>query len=386
VSPSASDVAEVLEPASFEEAAELLAQCAADGSRVRFRGGGTKLAWGTPVEEPFVWLSSRRLDQVVAHNAGDLTAVFQAGVPLAVAQAALRSARQRLALDPPLGRGDAATIGGVVATGDFGPLRHRYGPPRDLILGMTVALSDGTVARSGGTVIKNVAGYDLGKLFAGSFGTLGMILEVAVRLHPLPADTAAAVARTSDPEVLQRAAVAVAAEPLELEALTVVWVAGTGTLLARAAGAAPAERAERAAIAMAAAGAAASVEPVADGGGSAPGRPAHEPVVLQTVARASGLAEAARCASRLGVMLSGNAVLGSWRFFPSREDAGAILNQVRTALAPAPVIVRSAPEELRAHLDAWGPIDPGGLALMRRVKERFDPAGACNPGLFVGGI
>ena len=93
-----------------------------------------------------------------------------------------------LALDPPLGPDAAATIGGVVATGDSGPLRHRYGAPRDLVVGMTIALADGTIARSGGKVIKNVAGYDLAKLFAGSFGTLGVIVEVAVRLHPL-ADT-----------------------------------------------------------------------------------------------------------------------------------------------------------------------------------------------------
>ena len=90
------------------------------------------------------------------------------------------------ALDPPLGAGDAATIGGVVATADSGPLRHRYGGVRDLVLGITVALSDGTLAKAGSKVIKNVAGYDLGKLFAGSYGTLGLIVSVTVRLHPKP--------------------------------------------------------------------------------------------------------------------------------------------------------------------------------------------------------
>src|SRR2546430_16810200 len=98
-----------------------------------------------------------------------------------------------LAIDPPLADGDAATVGGVLATADSGPLRHRHGGPRDLVLGTTVALSDGTVARAGGKVIKNVAGYDLAKLFTGSYGTLGAILEVAVRLHPLPPRTVTAV-------------------------------------------------------------------------------------------------------------------------------------------------------------------------------------------------
>ena len=98
-----------------------------------------------------------------------------------------------LALDPPLGDERRATIGGVMATADSGPLRHRYGGIRDLVVGVTVALSDGTLAKSGGKVIKNVAGYDLAKLFAGSYGTLGLIVRVAVRLHPLPPRTATAI-------------------------------------------------------------------------------------------------------------------------------------------------------------------------------------------------
>ena len=114
-------------------------------------------------------------------------------MPLARAQEAFAEAGQMLALDPP-NPGGSATVGGVVACGDSGPLRHRYGAARDLLLGMRVALADGTLARSGGRVIKNVAGYDLAKLFAGSFGTLGMIVEVVVRLHPLPAGRRTTVA------------------------------------------------------------------------------------------------------------------------------------------------------------------------------------------------
>jgi glycolate oxidase FAD binding subunit len=133
------------------------------------------------------------LTQIIEHNAGDLTATLEAGVPLAHAQQTFARAGQMLALDPPTGADGSATIGGIVATGDSGPLRHRYGAPRDLVVGMTFALGDGTIARSGGKVIKNVAGYDLAKLFAGSFGTLGMILSVSVRLHPLPATTQGAL-------------------------------------------------------------------------------------------------------------------------------------------------------------------------------------------------
>src|SRR2546426_4128393 len=148
-----------------------------------------------------------------------------------------------LAFDPRLGGPDsagepAATVGGVVATGDSGPLRHRYGAARDLLLGITVALSDGTLARAGGRVIKNVAGYDLAKLFAGSFGTLGLILEVVVRLHPRPPRTCSVVGRTDDAAALGRAASVLAHAPAQMDCLDVAWEQGRGELLARFGGAA----------------------------------------------------------------------------------------------------------------------------------------------------
>ena len=176
-------------PETFEDAAAALASATAAGQAVRIIGAGTKLSWGNPAQpgEIAVELRTSSLDEIVEHNAGDLTAILQAGVPLAVAQRTFAAAGQMLALDPPLD--PAPTIGGVIATGDSGPLRHRYGAPRDLVIGATVALSDGTIASSGGKVIKNVAGYDLAKLFSGSFGTLGLILSISVRLHPLHEDS-----------------------------------------------------------------------------------------------------------------------------------------------------------------------------------------------------
>src|ERR687896_969945 len=136
---------------------------------VRPRGGGTKLGWTPRGDDGATDFDARRMNRILEHNEGDFTAVLEAGVPLVEAQAAFAAEGQMLALDPPLGAGDAATIGGLMATGDSGPLRHRYGGVRDLVVGMTVVLSDGTIAKSGGKVIKNVAGYDLAKLFAGSF-------------------------------------------------------------------------------------------------------------------------------------------------------------------------------------------------------------------------
>ena len=176
-------------PATREELGAALRAAAEAGTPVRFRGGGTKAGWTRPAPREAIELSTTGLNEIVEHNVGDLTAVLEPGVLLADAQATFAKAGQMLALDPPDG---GATVGGVVATADTGPLRARYGSPRDVVVGMRVALSDGTLAKSGSKVIKNVAGYDIAKLFAGSFGTLGAIVELSVRLHPLPPETTTA--------------------------------------------------------------------------------------------------------------------------------------------------------------------------------------------------
>jgi len=181
-----------LRPGTQEEAAALLR--GHDGP-VRPQGGGTK-PWG-PLSEGAV-LETGGLARVVAHNVGDFTAVLEAGVRLAEAQAAFAAEGQMLALDPP--EDPRATVGGAMATNDSGPLRHRYGSLRDLVVGTTVVLSDGTIASSGGRVIKNVAGYDLGKLFCGSRGAFGWIQRAALRLHPRPAAQATVVVRFDTPQ------------------------------------------------------------------------------------------------------------------------------------------------------------------------------------------
>ena len=164
--------AQVVAPASVAEAAAILAEASRAGQRVSIeREGGD------------VVLSTSKLDRVLEHEAGDLTATVEAGIRLSVLNERLAQAGQMLALDPP---GDP-TIGACLAGNLSGPRRHRYGAPRDLVLGVTVVLADGTVASAGGKVVKNVAGYDLAKLFCGSHGRFGLIARVSLRLHPLPA-------------------------------------------------------------------------------------------------------------------------------------------------------------------------------------------------------
>jgi glycolate oxidase FAD binding subunit len=373
-------------PETFEAAAAALAAAGAESLSVRICGAGTKVAWGSVTPPAEIELHTTKLSRIVEHNAGDLTAVLEAGVPLARAQRQFASAGQMLALDPALGADEAATIGGAVATGDSGPLRHRYGAPRDLVVGAAVALSDGTIARSGGKVIKNVAGYDLAKLFAGSFGTLGMILSVNVRLHPVPVATATAIGASADPDVLGAAARALAAAPLEFEALDVSWRTGEGALLARSGGAEAARRSARAAALMREAG----LEPVdvrTDDESlwerQRAGQRSRDRALVRVAARPSALPAVLRAAAACGATLVGRAALGS-SFV--ELDPGSV-SRLRERLPPdSTSMILDAPAELRGRVDPWGSPDQAALALMRRVKARFDPARACNPGLFVGGI
>jgi glycolate oxidase FAD binding subunit len=173
-------------PASTQEASDLLRVAADFGLAVVPRGAGTGLGWGTAPSACDLVVDLQAMDQVIEHAAGDLVARVQAGATIGHLASVLASAGQELALDVPAD----ATVGGVVATGTAGPRRFRYGAPRDLLIGITIVRADGVVAHSGGKVVKNVAGYDLGKLFSGSQGTLGLITEAAFRLHPRPAAVA----------------------------------------------------------------------------------------------------------------------------------------------------------------------------------------------------
>jgi glycolate oxidase FAD binding subunit len=362
-------------------ATDQIAEYGRRGQTLRVRGGGTKMGWGTPAPDPDVELSTAELDQIIAHNEGDLTAILEAGVPLARAQEEFAAAGQMLALDPPLGEGDAATIGGVVATGDSGPLRHRYGAPRDLVLGMTVALSDGTVAKSGSTVIKNVAGYDLGKLFSGSFGTLGLILRVAVRLHPQPHHTVTAIGRSDDPDAVARGASDLAHASLEKECVDVRWEAGSGAAMARLGGATAGPQSEGAARVLRDAGL--EAELVEDDfelwARQRDGQRSAERAVVRVSGLQTELARTIRAAQGLGGSLVGRASLGlSWITLDPRR-----IGELRSELAPFKCVVLDAPRDVRASLDVWD-AEPSPLA--QRVKQRFDPAGVFAPGTFAGGI
>jgi glycolate oxidase FAD binding subunit len=274
-----------------------------------------------------------------------------------------------LALDPP---GTDATIGGVVASADSGPLRARYGGVRDLVIGMRVALADGTLAKSGGQVIKNVAGYDLAKLFAGSYGTLGAITEVSVRLHPLAPETTSVLGHASDPALLARGAHALSHARLEQLGLDVRWSAGRGSVLSRSGGATARPQAEAAQRLLDEARLETEIREDDDGLWEAQRERQRSPagLVVKVSALQSDLPDLLETAERHGATLVGRYALGLFWLRLDDGSPGELVSQLRGRYTTA-VLDRPEGLEVERHAE----LEPGVAELMRRVKERFDPRG-----------
>jgi glycolate oxidase FAD binding subunit len=356
-------------PASTEEAASLLKGAA--GRTVAIRGAGTKADWGGTTREPDLVLDTRALTGVVEHAAGDLIVVVRAGTPMAELRERLAAEGQQLALDEQF---DAATVGGTVAANVSGPRRMLYGTARDLVIGMTVVLADGTIAHSGGKVVKNVAGYDLGKLFTGAYGTLGLITQLAFRLHPLARSQAFVSSRVADVgralgEIRQTQVVPTAVEVDSATGEVAVLIEGT-----------PAGVAARAAV---------LAEILGSGGRPAWwGRYPWEPggTGIKATAALSRIPELLAT----GVPMRGSAGTGVLYAGLSPEaspdEVAATLDRLRSAArrAGGHAVVLTAPPAVRERVDLWGPV--AGLDLMRRVKQQFDPGGVFAAGRFAGGI
>jgi glycolate oxidase FAD binding subunit len=387
----------VASPSSTDEAAALLRAAAGHGLSVVPRGGGSRLSWGTPPVSADVVVdmsSGSSGSGVIEHAAGDLVARVRAGARMGAVREILSAAGQEIALDVP----DGATVGGVVASGLAGPRRLRYGTPRDLLIGVTFVRADGTIAHSGGKVVKNVAGYDLGKLLAGSQGTLGLITEAVFRLHPLPVARSFVTASYPSAAAAAPAVSAAAASELVPSAVEVRRArpggpVGVGVLLEGSESGVAARSSGMAGL-LKAAGSTRTTR-VADGPAWWPGAPeARSGTLIQVsfwVSALESVLDSVDAAARdldIAAVVTGSAGAGVVYVRLGASTPAYLLARLVTTLRRTlqhergGVLVLAAPGPVRTALAGHG-----GLAgtlpsarLMRAVKDRFDPDHRLSPG------
>ncbi len=391
----------VIQPASADELARALRVANAAGLSVIPRGGGTKLGWGNPPRRADLILSTARLDRVLEHAWGDMTATVQAGCTVEHFQRALAEHRQRLALDALWPK--RATIGGMLAANDSGALRVRFGALRDLIIGITLALPDGTLAKSGGKVVKNVAGYDLPKLATGSLGTLGVITEAVFRLYPLPRDVCSMSLTAASTDTLCQIVLAVQDSRLAFTGLQLrAESEGPPQLDVRFEGTTAGIQAQvNQLLQLAKHATQVDIPPNAPDiwkarealwTGTEPALIGKFSVLPSQLSSFCGLV--ARVAQPLGLtwrLVGQGFGVGFLRLEAQREQNEAALVSAVGSLASelgqlgGTLVVLHCPPAMKVGLDVWGS-SGDAQPLMLRVKEQLDPAGTLNPGRFIGGI
>ena len=378
----------VAEPTSGEACAAVLA--AAAGGRVPtvIRGSGTKSGWGRPLDVVDLVVSTKSLNNLLVHRDGDLTVTVGAGLTLARLNTTLSARGQWLPVDSAF---VGATNGGTLATNDSGPLRQRFGTPRDLLIGITLALTDGRVVKSGGTVVKNVAGYDLGKLVTGSYGALAAIVDATFKLLPLPHASATLRAVYSDPEPLAADAAAISAgqfEPLAFDVRAADTADGLRrTLLVRFASSPAAVATQLDAARALVHGETTALREGLEGRAWSE-QVGHAWEGDATVVRCSWLpsrlgevlALVRTLRAECGVTFTGRVGTGSGLLRLAGEDAaveGAILRLRLDASPVGHVVVLRGSRALRSQVDVWGAAPSAPAAALKRA---LDPTGILNAG------
>jgi glycolate oxidase FAD binding subunit len=382
-------------PRDRPELAALVRDAYAAGEAFAVVGGATNVELGNRPARIDTIVRTTALDRVIDYTPEDQTVTVEAGVTFAALDAVLAAHGQQLPID--VVDRERSTVGGALAANAFGARRHRYGSLKDLILGVEIVRPDGTVAHGGGKVVKNVAGFDLPKLMVGSLGTLGAIAAATFRVAPLPAARAGVLVRgvRTPSRALDVLVAALAGAQLEPASLTGRRGLGGDDVLVRYEGTAAAVDAQVArtldlAAGLAESAALASDEEIAD-------VERHERAVRSrgewrvclTVAPAR-LVAARRGALRdlldkgiwypsLGVLFA-----SSNHFELASEDIPAQVDAARAACGGS-LVFGAMPARWRERIDAWG-APPPAFALMRALKDAFDPRGLCNPGRFVGGL
>jgi glycolate oxidase FAD binding subunit len=396
------------------ETAAILAAAASRGAVVIPWGGGTAVGTGASPRRYDIALDLTRLNAVVEYVPDDLTVAVQAGMRLQDLQERLARRGQYLPLDPPLPH--RATVGGIIAANAGGPTRHAQGWPRDWLLGLKVALPDGSVVKSGGRVVKNVAGYDMTKLFAGSFGSLGVIVEAAFKVMPLPPARGTLVAFFPSASAAARAAMRLNARNLRVESLDVLNHEAAAAILPPGI-----DYPGGACLLVAAAGNSSAVERTLyeateirndDGALGVRLSPEQAEATWQQVRalatqtpHAALLLRAAVFPSHIGSFLESAESTAAERNLPVRLDARPALGAVHCRLEAAPddqaeqlvlylrglaqerggdLVVEQCAADVKGRIDVWG--ENAVADLMKSVKAALDPQATLSRGRFVGGL
>lgn len=384
----------IVYPRTQEQLAAVIATAHTNNWRVLPCGSGSKLSWGGLAKGVDIVVSTERINQLIEHAVGDLTVTVEAGMKFSDLQALLAKSRQFLALDPTAP--ESATIGGIVATGDTGSLRQRYGSVRDQLLGITFVRADGQIAKAGGRVVKNVAGYDLMKLLTGSYGTLGFISQLTFRLYPL-AEASGTVVLTGKAEAVSQAADILrgsALTPVQADLLSTKLVSSLGLgqglgLIARFQSISESVKEQSNRVLEV------GQKLGLDGAIFADDDEANLWQRLQKRIHSTATESVITC--KIGVLPTaaveiltqvelGLIHISSGLGLLQLESKNQVLKiRDRTQAHRGFLTVLSAPIAVKEQIDVWGYTD-NALPLMRRIKEQFDSKNILSPGRFVGGI
>jgi glycolate oxidase FAD binding subunit len=379
------------------ERAEDLAAALAEASRLRATtvvcGGRTKIAWGRPTSSIDIALSTARLARLVTHSHGDLIATVEAGATIEAVNAALARHGQWLPIDTTFA---GATIGGALATNDSGPIRHRHGTPRDQLIGIRLATADGRLVKAGGEVVKNVAGYDLGKLVTGSHGALAAIVGATFKLAPIPRASKTVVARCRDRRAAAMLVSSIASgrsEPLAMEIVSNSDASAVDVLV-RFASTEAAVDAQAEALCAEARASNVTID-IIDGDAEAALWRAHgqrvwtgegvvvrcawPPAALETVLeRVPDIARETHTV----MTLTGRAGIGAGHLRitgDAAEQARAIMQLRASAPTLQHVVILQAPLTIKSQVDVWGDLGDAAIVL-QALKRALDPAGILGAG------
>jgi glycolate oxidase FAD binding subunit len=392
-------VSEIIQPTTAGEVAAALRRASDARQSIVIRGAGTKSDWGRPAGRIDAVLDMRRMNRILAHEHGDMTATIEAGATLRDVNQALAAHGQTLPLDPPFA--DRATIGGLLATNDSGPLRHRFGTPRDLVIGIQLATTDGVLSKAGGQVVKNVAGYDLSKLVTGSFGSLAAIVSATFKLAPLPAASQTMKMAVRDVAALADIIRTVMASQLEPVAFEIHVRSTVFSVLLRFASLAAVVDAQVEQATAALTACTTSIE-VLDGDAEralwhehatqlwdAPGAIVRASWLPASIG--SGLGELERitaglkaCTTTIGggtTTIIGRAAIGAGliRIDGNTAAQASVIEQLRASQAFGNIVLVRGAAELKALVDVWGP-HGDRQPLFDSLKRTFDPNGVLNAG------